>query len=521
MYVVVIRTAGNQRYIFATNRRQEIVGASDLIARVNETWAFDALRTVAGAEFTADWRIGTHPAELVVAGAGLVVVLVEEHVTGQGLVSEVTERALREAPGLDVCGVVVEAGGEPLRETIRAAYRELSWQRDRRPGPQSRHLRLPLAQDCESSGLPAMEIRSEGNGEEPRPRSAAAAYKIGASRPALHRLAGICGTTPAEMRAVVDRLGLTAEWVAVVHADGNGLGDLFRGLAGHPDAQDDRGYAELFRQVSAGVDDAAKRALLVALRRTAEQRADGETPAVLPLIVGGDDLTVVCEGDVALPFAQHYLEAFEAETAAHPLLGKTGRARLTAAAGVAIVKRNYPFHFAYDLAEELISKEAKRVKEHGSALAFVVLYESAAPDLARIRESVTPSGSAGRSASPYMVGTDGAGGPRWDDLLRRADALRRRDRDSGERLIPGGVAHDLCEGLCLGADVARARLWLARRRVAGNPERERALDDLTAGERFWDGPSSPDDLDSGERTGLMDAMAAVPFLPAETGTAAR
>ncbi|MGW0587806.1 Cas10/Cmr2 second palm domain-containing protein [Streptosporangium sp. NPDC002607] len=566
MYVVVINTAGNQRYIFSSNKRQEIVGASDLITRVDGAWADEALKDAFPGFERKTWRLDTHGAELVVAGAGGITVLVKERDAGRRLVTALTTLALLHAPGLDVCGVVVEYAPGSLAKEMGRVRTELAAVRESRPGPQARFLRLPPVEDCGSSGLPAAVIHREGN-EEPRPRSAAAKAKLDAYSGALDRMAEIAWPNRRAMgevvdrramKKIVDRLGLEASWVAVVHADGNGFGAIFKGLDELVADGDDRGYVETLRSVSQAVDECAKKAFRVALCRTANESADGAANgipggssggikdggvggvtekaikrtvrdtadgenaaedgraaggplAVLPLVIGGDDLTVVCEGEVALLFTRHYLEAFEEETARDPrlapVLGKLGRESLGAGAGVAIVKRNYPFHFAYDLAEELIDTEAKRVKEWGAALAFAVLLESSAPDLKRIRQA----GGAGGSASPYLVGAgsrdDRARGRRWEDLVRRVGALRRHDPASGELLIPRGAAHDLREGLHLGAEVAASRWELLRRRFEGDRERTAALMELTEepGGLLW--------IDRETTvTGLPDAMVALQFL---------
>ncbi|MFJ2034268.1 Cas10/Cmr2 second palm domain-containing protein [Streptosporangium sp. NPDC087985] len=547
MYVVMIDTAGKQRFIFSSGKRQEIVGASELIARVDGLWAEQALSEMFPGFAEDTWRIETHDAELLVAGAGRLTVLVRERDAGRRLVKVLTCRALKEAPGLDVCGVVVAYEPGSLAARIGEARTELAAVREARPGPQSRFLRLPVVEDCASSGLPAVMIRPEGRDEPPQPRSAAARGKLAVYQPArewsvknpdadrpgtggsaLDRLAELAGTGREGMRRIVDELGLRADWVAVVHADGNGLGEIFRRLDESSMGDGDRAYADALRDFSAGVDRCGKEAFAEALRRTSEELGERPLP-VLPLVLGGDDLTVVCEGEVALPFTRHYLEAFEEATATDPalspMLEACGRDRLGAGAGVAIVKRNYPFHFAYELAEKLTEVEAKgvekdergeRVKDWGSALAFVVLFESAAPDLERIRASVTLSGGSGGSASPYLVGEgsgdDRARGRRWEDLERRVTALTRSDPGSKEPLIPRGAAHDLREGVCLGAEVAEARFELLLRRFGEDLERRSALLELTEeGRLLW-----PDHQEK-TVTGLLDAMAALPFLKVKEG----
>jgi hypothetical protein len=510
-------TAGNQRYIFSSGKRQEIVGASDLIARVNGAWLFEALAEIFQGFDRQTWRIETHDAELLVAAAGQISVLVKDRAAGQRLVTMLTCRALEEAPGLDLCGAVLDYAPGELGDALRASKARLAAVRELRPSPIGRFLRLPLVADCASSGWPAEGVRREG-AEEPMPRSAAAMRKLAAYPGALNRLSGRVPPDPQRMRKVVDRLGLEAEWVAIVHADGNGLGEVFRNVVESTNGHDDRTQADSLRNFSLGVDGCAARALATALERTGQELDQYDLLPVLPLVVGGDDLTVVCEGDVALPFTRHYLEAFEEETAneirLRPLLDALERTHLGAGAGVAIVKRNYPFHFAYELAEQLATEEAKKVKQWSSALAFVALYESSAPDLERIRASVALSGGSSSSASPYLVGLgaqkDRARGRTWGDLVRRVEALRRRD-DQGELLVARGATQDLREGLCLGPEVAASRLELLRTRYSGERVRGQALEQLTHdGELVW---TVPDETGDKQVTGLLDAMAAMQFVP--------
>ncbi len=65
-----------------------------------------------------------------------------------------------------------------------------------------------------------------------------------------------------------------------------------------------------------------------------------------PVLVGGDDLTFVCDGRVAFDLAVAALEAFEATEI--PLLG-----HIHACAGIAICRTHTPFARAYDLASNL------------------------------------------------------------------------------------------------------------------------------------------------------------------------
>ena len=107
------------------------------------------------------------------------------------------------------------------------------------------------------------------------------------------------------------------------------------------------------------------------------------------MILGGDDVTVITSGDYALPFAAAYLRYYEEATGNDPILRcltppegqDTGP--MTAAAGVAIVKRNFPFHIAYELAEKLVNrakKVGKTAQPPCSTLDYHVLFDTTVLD---------------------------------------------------------------------------------------------------------------------------------------------
>jgi hypothetical protein len=75
---------------------------------------------------------------------------------------------------------------------------------------------------------------------------------------------------------------------------------------------------------------------------------------VRPIILGGDDVTFVCDGKLGIYFAKIFIEKFQQTS----INGKN----LTACAGVAIIKTKYPFYRGYWLAEDLC-KNAKRKRK--------------------------------------------------------------------------------------------------------------------------------------------------------------
>ena len=203
--------------------------------------------------------------------------------------------------------------------------------------------------------------------------------------------------------------------VAVIHIDGNGVGGIMKDLN---DSKDRVAPAEFQEEIGCGRDDpdALRRFLLAVNERLQnavehafaaawtridelshrdDKRAGREHTAipVVPVILGGDDVTVITSGDYALPFAAAYLRYYEEATRSDPILRyltppegqDTGP--MTAAAGVAIVKRNFPFHIAYELAEKLVDrakKVGKTTQPPCSTLDYHVLFDTTVLDASEI-----------------------------------------------------------------------------------------------------------------------------------------
>jgi hypothetical protein len=137
-----------------------------------------------------------------------------------------------------------------------------------------------------------------------------------------------------------------------------------------------------------------------------------------PIVIGGDDLTLICRADFALEFVKSYLIAFEEEsqkqfgTAAWTTKeSKAATAQgLTACAGIAFVKASYPFHYAYDLAEALCGEAKKQTKAMGKALApsclmFHKVQDSFVRNFNEIRErELMPQAGISFEYGPYYCG---------------------------------------------------------------------------------------------------------------------
>jgi hypothetical protein len=218
-------------------------------------------------------------------------------------------------------------------------------------------------------------------------------------------------------------------WIAVVHADGNGVGGLFRGFLDHvahverTDRVTLATHVRYQRAVARELDESTWAAVRDAVAALFPPRAEPHGPPagagealtgrLLPIVVGGDDVTVACDAALAVPFVQAFAAAFARHTAAQPTLSgitraATGRAGLTVSAGIAVVKLHHPFSTAYELAEAL-TVSAKQIRHGDQALSgfdLHVAHTSTLRDLAGLREYVLGDDGTpiARHAGPYLLG---------------------------------------------------------------------------------------------------------------------
>ena len=223
----------------------------------------------------------------------------------------------------------------------------------------------------------------------------------------------------------------TLSSVGVVHIDGNGVGAIMRNLGksydtvqyqpdslksaayectDNPCERDKDPFQWFVMEVNYRLDGVVKAAVAAAWRDVEDYAHGRQAPPVVPVLVGGDDLTVYVEGTFAIPFAESYVRHYEQLTGEDELLkqlavvaGAPKPGPLTASAGVAIVGRNFPFHIAYDLAEGLVSRGKKLGKKKReipcSTIDFHVLRDATVLD-----PDDTLDEYKGRTQRPFLIG---------------------------------------------------------------------------------------------------------------------
>ena len=452
-YLVMLQTNSNQPFIFSSPRLREQIGASFEITLLSK-WVKDK------AEELLDTK--TLPRSFWVSDSSGKVIVRFTEADGdptdlaKRLIREVTLRALTDAPGLDVTGVFVKASSstvdaDDLQELDRVF---LEYSLNRRPAA-ARFPQFPYLERGSESALPAsaslddLEFSQESLQpnyfDESSPLSLPSRVKRAfASRSRQRQVDDVKERLTKQGKALkqepeFDPTKLAAAFqdgeesedaknmlssVGVVHIDGNGVGAIMRDLgSAHSEAQEagicisaDEVHTEpndalqaFIMVVNKRLDKAVKDAIALSWYDVQEMTPDTVVP-IVPVLVGGDDVTVYTDGRFAIPFAEAYIRHYEELTEKDELLkqlavvaGAETAGPLTASAGVAIVGRNFPFHIAYDLAEELVSRGKELGKYPGtvpcSTINFHVLRDATV-----LYPDDTLDEYKGRTQRPFLIG---------------------------------------------------------------------------------------------------------------------
>ena len=486
MELVLFDIHAKQRFIFSSTRLKENVGASFQITLL-DSWVEESVTKL---NLSVQW---------VSRSSGRLLLMLDCDSSARKLIGEVTRRAHAEAPEMDVSGVFVHMvgsylSGDDLRAVDHVAYQ---YALNRSPAL-SRFAQMPFLLRANDSSLPAAplypdsgEVAAPSSSLKGRVLSLPAQVKVRQANLARDHFLNLArvqrllydedeklARDPTKLEELLQTaseggVGVPSK-VAVIHIDGNGVGGVMRrldevlsekgggALKGELEVAegDSDALRVLVLKISERLDAAVKLAFRSAWERVAKlARKDAEDSnrcytaiPVVPVILGGDDVTVITSGDYALPFAAAYLRYYEEATGNDPILcyltppegQDTGP--MTAAAGVAIVKRNFPFHIAYDLAEGLVSRGKKLGKKPGaspcSTIDFHVLRDTTVLD-----PEDTLDEYEGRTQRPFLVGhyaperigdattasaSDGVPQTRdpWKRILRAVAAFNGRDPDS-------------------------------------------------------------------------------------------
>lgn len=412
-YLYGASVQGIQNFIFQTNELKDIVGASELVAQI----CTQLFRETVGEPYRDE--------ALIIGAAGNVRYYFDDLETCAKTVCDFPRRVMIEAPGITISQAVVEMTGD-FPDSINELEEKLRSQRNQ-PQPSLTLGALGMKRS-NKTGLPL--VAPEGQDKSVDMTTAAKRRYIHALSLAKKSFYGTdsdkkvdADQYPYDIAKLTDR----NDWIAIVHADGNSLGQIVQRIGGDM-AQ--------YRRFSQLLDEATERAANAAFEKLGV-REDDSYP-LRPVVLGGDDMTVIIRGSLAIAYAQEFIRQFEYHTGREELgkivHGATGLPCLTACAGIAFIKSSYPFHYGYKLAEELCSAAKHDAKSHSAAgesipscLMFHKVEDSYVESYADIAKRVLmPTDGVSFAFGPYYL-TERAGYFTIDELLSYCDKLQKID----------------------------------------------------------------------------------------------
>jgi hypothetical protein len=539
LYLVLFETSGNQAYIFASNKLREVIGASQCVHMAGQELVFGAVKSVTGVDVGPDstgaQRWGTtiesenSLVELIAATSGKALLLVRGRDLAQVIVTTWSRQLLERFPGLDATAAIsshpvdlsvplsVKLTHDEQREgevldlatALHNVHSRHEEARGLRRSPLARFQQLPIVGLCVHSGLPASTMLQESASRTAVAFDASWVTKSKRDRyeQAKVRLREVLGEDE-RFSDGIDQLESSTGWLGILHADGNGLGALFLDLPRlvlrtSKEVSGQLGLAagvtqgrlllEAYRSLSVGIDVATKAALREALQAVPKtlQKAKRSIDQlhVLPVVLGGDDLTAIVTGGHALAFTHRFLSAFMRHASDPqncgilPVLAGValGAPTLGVAAGLAICKVHYPFSLGYELASSLCdsAKLVKRFERHESdgrengvphpypaaAIDFHVHFDSTSASLAVLRQRLEhtsrtldgPEPVLQLTAKPYVIEVFGREPSAWSTWSKAHDwrhlevavrALQARNEADGERpALPRSQVHAFRQSL--------------------------------------------------------------------------
>lgn len=426
-YLYGAAVQGIQQFIFQTNELKDIVGASELVEQICTT-AFD--------------KFGKPECgESIIRAAGNIKFIFNKREDCENAVLYFPKTVMTMAPGITISQAVVEfSGSESFEDLVNKLEKKLRTQRNK--PMQSLTLGLMGIDRSRRTGLPTTHINGEEHLDEATHRKRSAVTKEGenVTKSLCNKSFGIENVPFKKIPLDISTMTGDNDWVAIIHADGNSLGETIMQIGSDKD---------LLSKFSKSLGEATVKSAVAAFNTIMglnKGKEDDPYP-LRPVVLGGDDVTLICRGDLAIPYVAKFLEEFENNTRdccgqyltdAHAY-GPGGRDHLTACAGIAFIKSSYPFYYGYNLAEELCEqakKDAKKEKNRVKGLppSCLMLY--------KVQDSFTESydkivarelqlfNTDSFEFGPYYIKKDETPAGRWtiDDLTNNCKLISN-DKD--------------------------------------------------------------------------------------------
>lgn len=374
-YLYGAAVQGIQGFIFQTNKLQEIVGASELVEEIC-TSKFASLLGKKGYYPELKKQL-IEDSNCILHAAGNIKYVFDKKESCEKIVKLFPKEIFEFAPGVTVSQAVVEYDGVDFKSAVNELEKKLRTQRNKPMRSatlglmgikRSRQTGLPTIyqkdDECFDAGTFAkLQYVWERNGKE---RTAKRKTTKNLCNKAFLPMNSTEEIKDAQIAYDIVDMTKNNDWVAIIHADGNGLGQIVQRVG-----TDEKEFKKFSNLLDKATTESSYNAYKWLLDEKKIEIGEKDRIPIRPIVLGGDDFTVVCQAKIAVDYVTKFINEFERLTkeylasiiTSHNVFtAGSKRDCLTACAGIAYIKSSYPFYYGYELAEALCSRAKKDAK---------------------------------------------------------------------------------------------------------------------------------------------------------------
>ena len=278
-FAMLIETSGIQKYVFGSNELTQNIGASEQVTQATTDWLFaldDGLlprphnATLAPPGSASRWVLREKSlddglaAEVVYAGGGNALLIFADGEEAKKVAYSLTRRALLEAPGLHLMLAHQAYQAGQLCATVTKLREQIAVQK-RAPRMSASLLGLGVTATCAFTGEPAVDEDKNGRLISAEVQSKQRiGQPVGLGNTRLIEYLGDVQRAGFGFVYDFDKLGMREEstYLAVVHTDGNRMGERIGKYAEREANQGDNAFIAAQRAFSVEVQETAHAALV-------------------------------------------------------------------------------------------------------------------------------------------------------------------------------------------------------------------------------------------------------------------
>lgn len=378
-----------QDYVFRSNKLSECVGASLIIKELTENFKEYSLKED----------------NFIIKGGGKSLYLFEDEEDAKEFIRNYSFNVLKRYPGLDFFIVMntFDENQVDIKEIIKNLYIKLEAKKCRRKNS-GNQIGFGIEKICDSTGYPATDYKEEDG--EIKPISSEIKAKIRASD--NKQIKYFEDLIPDEYKFTKLMNDLVKEkakgYISIVHIDGNGMGKRFKNIENKIIKNNNESfkefndrYLDILKKFSKMINEKYNLAFKEMAKAVVSKNNKEKLKEVCnieknilplrPLILAGDDVTFITNGYIGVECARIFIEELNKNNIN---INGLDFGKLNACAGIAIIKKGYPFIKGYDIAEELCQNCKSLIIDRGyndtSILDFHIAQGDVNKSIKEIRE---------------------------------------------------------------------------------------------------------------------------------------